>query len=457
MDSNKMESNNAQFLSIDYLKHIMLAFRQMKQFAADPLVIVGADGVWLEDLHGKRYLDGISSSFTVTVGHNNRRVIEAIKDQLDQIAFVPPLHATNTTAVQLAKKIADITPSDLSTVKLLSGGSETTETAIKLARQYHRQTGHPQKYKIISHYGSYHGATFGALSATGKPGLKWMYEPTLPGFVHVWPPNCYRCPFHLTYPDCGIRCASIVGDTIEMEGPETVAAIILEPISIHDGIVVPPDEFLPLVRDICDRHNIILIFDEVRTGFGRTGKMFAAQTFATLPDILCMGKGISSGYAPLGAVAFRNHIAAAFWGEDDQIAFSHGHTYAGNPVSSAAGLASIAEIEEMDLPRRARKLGARLRHSLETIQDTGVVDRVHGRGLFIGIDLVPDHTSRARFDGGTKIGTRIAERAFLKGLLVRSAPNCIVIAPPLVINDDELDKMIEILTESVREIAHEID
>jgi len=440
----------------DSLSRIMLDLRQMKTFVTDPLVIARADGVWYEDVGGKRYLDGISGIFVVTVGHNNRRVIEAMRAQLDQVAFTPPLHATNLPAIQLAEKLGEITPGDLDTVKLMSSGSEATEAAMKMARQYHRQSGHPQKYKVISRYWGYHGATFGALSATGTVRRKFMFEPAMQGFVHVWPPTCYRCPFGLSYPGCGIRCATIVEETIELEGPETVAALILEPIGNTGGVVTPPPEYLPILRDVCDRHEVLLIFDEVITGFGRTGQMFAAQTFETLPDILCMGKGISSGYAPLAAIACRDHVAAAFWGEEeDHVEFADGHTYGGNPVSCAAGLASIAEIQERQLPERARALGSQLLHRLEAVQELGVVGEIRGRGLLIGVEFVKDPATKEQFPADNKLGARIGRRAMEKGLIVRFDPDWIAFAPPLVMTDGEMDLMMDIFTECAREVLVE--
>lgn len=447
------DSDMDRLLSEEYLKHTVLDFRQMKSFVRDPLVIVNADGVRYEDARGRQYLDGISGVFAVTVGHNNRRVIEAMQAQLDRVAFTPPLHATNAPAVLLANKVAEVTPGDLNTVKLLSGGSEATEAAIKLARQYHRQTGHPQKYKVIARYWGYHGATLGALSATGTPRRKWMFEPLLQGFVHVWPPTCYRCPFTLSYPGCGIRCATIVDDTIRMEGPETVAALILEPIGNTGGIITPPPEYLPLLRSICDRHNVLLVFDEIITGFGRTGAMFAAQTFATLPDVLCMGKGMSSGYAPLAAIAFRDHVAAAFWGEEEQqIDFAHGHTYGGNPVACAAGLASIAEIEERRLPERARHIGALVRDRLRSIEDMGIVGEVRGKGLLIGIEFARDPATKERFPPEAQFGLRLGRRAQEKGLILRADPDWVALAPPLIVEEEDARAMVDILTESAAEV-----
>ena len=301
---------NAELLTApESLRRLVLDLRQMETFIEDPLVVQKADGVWYEDVNGRRILDGLSGIFTVNAGHGNRRIIEAIKAQLDTMAFAPPLHATSPPAIELVQRLAEVTPEDLNTIKLLSGGSEATEAAMKLARQYHRQTGNPGKFKVISRFHGYHGATMGALSATGTRRRKTMFEPTLHGFLHVHPPTCYRCPYEKTFPDCEVFCARTVEDLIELEGAETIAALILEPVGNTGGIIMPPPGYLPELRDICNRHEILLIYDEIITGFGRTGSMFAAQTFEAAPDILCMGKGMSSGYVPLAGIAFRDSIA----------------------------------------------------------------------------------------------------------------------------------------------------
>jgi adenosylmethionine-8-amino-7-oxononanoate aminotransferase len=236
-----------------------------------------------------------------------------------------------------------------------------------------------------------------------------------------------------------------------------VAAIILEPIGNTGGIITPPPEYLPIVRDICDRYNVLLIFDEIITGFGRTGQMFAAQTFDTLPDILCLGKGISSGYAPLAATVCRDHVAAAFWGEEeDQLEFADGHTYGANTVSCAAGLASIAEIEERDLPRQARRLGAQLVHRLEAVQDLGVVGEIRGKGLLIGVEFVKDPATKEKFPPDVKFGLQVGQRALQKGLLLRFDPDWIAFAPPLVMSEAELDQMMDIFTETVQEVLQSL-
>ena len=341
----------------------------MAEWSKQPIVMARADGVYYWDVHGKRYLDAISGIYVVSVGHNNRRIIDAIKKQLDVLAFSPPMHGTNPQAVQLANLLAELAPGDLSTVKFQCGGAEVVEAAIKLARQYHKLTGSPGKYKIISRYQSWHGSTLGALSASGLKSRKTVNEPMAPGFIHVFPPTCYRCPFGKSYPDCGITCATIVEDVIAMEDPATVAAILVEPIGHTGGVIDPPDEYLPILREICDRHNILLIFDEIITGIGRTGRMFAAETFGVTPDVLLIAKGLSGGYAPLSAMICRRPIADAFWGPiATNPGFVEGHTFEGNPISCAAGLAVLSEILERDLLANARKQGERLRKGFEALR-----------------------------------------------------------------------------------------
>lgn len=446
-----------QLVVPENLRHMVLDLRQMTSFIEDPLVIAKADGIWYEDIHGRRIMDGLSGIFVVTVGHNNRRVIEAIKAQLDTMAFAPPLHATNLPAIELVRRLGEVTPDNLNTIKLLTGGSEATEAAMKLARQYHKQTGHPNKYKVIARYQGYHGATMGALSATGTRRRKTMFEPLLPGFLHIHPPTCYRCPYEKTYPECNVFCARTIENLIESEGAETIAALILEPIGNTGGVVTPPAEYLPTIREICDRHNILLIFDEIITGFGRTGQMFASHTFNTTPDILCMGKGMSSGYIPLAGIAFRDTIAEAFLGRDeDEVEFSHGHTYGGNPLAAAAGLACLSEIIERDLPARAREMGAYLKTRLESLAELGIVGEIRGKGLLVGIEFVKDPETREPFGKDVKFGTQVGKTALRKGLLTRFDPNWIAFAPPLIINREQVDHMMDLFTESVKETLQKV-
>jgi adenosylmethionine-8-amino-7-oxononanoate aminotransferase len=400
-------------------------------------------------------LDALSGIYTVSVGHNNRRVIEAIKKQLDTLHFSPPMHGSNPVAVQLANLIASVAPGDLNTVKFECAGSEVTEAAIKLARQYHKLTGSPGKYKIISRYLSWHGSTMGALSASGLKGRRTVNEPLAPGFIHVFPPTCYRCPFGKQYPSCEITCATLINDVIEMEDPSTVAAVLVEPIGHTGGIIDPPPEYLRILREACDRHNVLLIFDEIITGMGRTGQMFAAETFGVLPDVMCTAKGLSGGYAPLSAMICRKPIADVFWGPvETNPGFVEGHTFEGSPVACAAGIAVLREIVENDLCFNARKQGERLRAGFQRLADKyGIIGDVRGKGLLQGVEFVKDLKTKERFPVNPGIGVRIGRRALENGLLCRFDPHWLAFGPALNVTEEQLDEMLAVLDNSIGEVV----
>ena len=433
-----------------YLRQVFVR-GQMTEFVDDPFVVCRADGLYMWDVNGNKYLDGISGIYVACVGHNNRRVIEAMQRQMDVLNFSPPMHGTNPLAIELGNRLVELAPGDIAAAKLFSGGSEATEAAFNMARQYHRLEGEPGKYKIVSQYQSWHGSTFAALSASGLAARRAINEPLAGGFVHVFPPTCYRCPFAKEYPSCELTCASLVGDVIEMEGPQTVAAVIVEPIGHTGGVTDPPQEYLPQLRRICDQHNVLLIFDEIITGVGRTGRMFAAETFDVVPDMLCLGKGLSGGYAPLTALLCRRHVADAFWGDPaTNPGFVAGHTFDGSPAACAAGLAVLDEIVERDLCANARNVGNHLRKGLEALKRHGIVGDIRGKGLFWGVELVRDTATKQRFE--EPIGKLIGRRAMQQGLLVRFDPHWIALGPPLTIDEAHADEIVEILDRSIEHV-----
>jgi adenosylmethionine-8-amino-7-oxononanoate aminotransferase len=448
--------SDAQTSEPHFLRHIFVR-DQMDDWSRQPLVMAKADGVCYWDVHGKRYLDALSGIYVVSVGHNNRRVIEAVKRQLDTLHFSPSMHGTNPVAVQLANLLAELAPGDLSAVKFQCGGAEVTEAAIKMARQYHRLTGSPGKYKIVSRYLSWHGSTLGSLSASGLKGRKTVNEPLAPGFLHVFPPTCYRCPFGKSYPDCGVTCATIVNSVLEMEDPDTVAAVMVEPIGHTGGIIDPPPEYLPILREVCDRHNVLLIFDEIITGIGRTGRLFAAETFGVVPDVLVTAKGLSGGYAPLSALICRAPIADAFWGPVAQNpGFVEGHTFEGNPVSCAAGIAVLREILERDLCANARAQGERLRAGFQRLAEKyGVIGDVRGKGLFQGVEFVRDRKTKEPYPPEVAFGVRVGKRALANGLLCRFDPNWLAFGAPLVVTAEQIDEMLAVLDRSMGEVLAE--
>jgi len=436
---------------------LVLDFMQMEEFAKDPLVVTEGNGIRLKTSDGRELIDGLAGVFTVSLGHGNRAIIDAITEQLNTIAFAPPLHGTNPVALELARELIDFAPTGFSAVKFVSGGSEATEAAMKMARQYHVNRGNARKYKIISKYGAYHGATMGALSAGGGWERKSVFEPLMGHFLHVHPPYCFRCPFGKTYDGgaCGITCADLIDKTIIAEDPATVAAIIMEPISISSaGFVVPPPEFFRLLREYCDRHDILLIFDEIITGFGRLGTNFGADYFGVVPDLIACGKGMSSGYAPLAAVLIQEKVNREFLGSaEERVEFHHGHTFGGNPVACAAGLAALRQIKEQHLVEHARQMGERMRGRLESMRATyPMIGEVRGAGLLQGIEIVADRATGIGYAPEVKPGKMIERAARQRGLIFRCATDYVAFSPPLISTPADIDEMCDILDSSLAEV-----
>ena len=439
------------------LEHLFLDMTQMKSFRQDATIIRHGDGLIVTDTVGNQYIDGLSGIWVVNIGHGNQAVIDAMTKQLQRVTFNMPIGTINEPAIRLARLIADITPAPLTTVKLVNSGSEATETALKLARQYFLQMGHPRKTKIISRYLSWHGATMGALSMSGTTGLKTPFEPLLGGCLQVPPPYCYRCPYGLRYPDCDVACARMIEKVIDWEGPQTVAAIIVDPVMVSAGILVPPDEYLPILRDICDRTNTLLIFDEVITGFGRVGKLFAMEVFGVVPDIVAMGKGMSSGYAPLAAIIASQRIADAFWGKpDEHLEFMHGHTFGANPLSSTAGLASIQQMLAHDMLEHAERVGKHLQQQAQNLCRHKMVGDVRGIGLMMGVEFVTDRQTRESFPAEVKAGLKVQDACKRRGLLLRANPDWIALGPPLISTQVDIDRMLEIIDACIEQVQEEI-
>jgi adenosylmethionine-8-amino-7-oxononanoate aminotransferase len=358
--------------------------------------------------------------------------------------------ATTSTALALVDRILEFAPPAYTTMKFLSGGSEATESAMKLARQYHRQTGQPGRYKILSHYRGYHGGTGHALAASGWPAWKIPFEPMAPGFVHLPTPDPDSPPATVADPEEAARLyLELVRQTIEFEGPQSVAAIITEPILMSAGIVVPPDSYLRGLRDLCDRHGILLIYDEIITGFGRTGTWFAAQHAGVWPDIICCGKGVTGGYSPLSIVLMTDRVAAPFWGEaEERVQFFSGHTYGGNPVACAAALAAIDYIVCNGVLGHVVDCGEHLRSLLEDLRMRHPSIRlVRGRGFLQGIVFTDE--AQAANSGTHGFGGLVASQARANGLLLRASPWFVAVGPPLVTVEAELIEIVEILDKAL--------
>ncbi len=430
-----------------------LDYRQMTDFLEQPLIINKAKGLYYWDADGKRYFDAIGGIFVAVLGHGHPRLLEAMRKQMEEISFAPPLHAISDVGLDLVERLGELTPGNLNYVKPFSGGSESIEAALKLARQYFKQSGHPNKFKFVSRYYGYHGGTFGAMAASGTGKRKTPFEPHVPGFVKVFPPTYYRDRFS-SWEECNRFCARMFEDVIVMEDPDTVAGIIVEPIGNTGGIITPTDEYFQILREICDKYNVLLIFDEVITGYGRTGNMFAAQTFGVTPDIICGGKGLSSGVIPLGAMMAREDMGEVFLGPvEDEVNFAHGHTFAGNPLACAVGLAVLDEIAENQLDRKAREIGDYLTTKLEGLKQYGVIREVRGKGMLRGVELVRDTQSMQPFP---ELGRTLKRTAVSNGLIMRVDPTWFAVAPALIAERSDIDEMIDLIERSLLDALEQV-
>jgi adenosylmethionine-8-amino-7-oxononanoate aminotransferase len=337
----------------------------------------------------------------------------------------------------------------------MSSGSEATEAAIKMARQYHRQSGSPERFKTISFYRSYHGATMGALTQTGWPQLRAPYEPFLTGGLHVHPPipgSCRACTG-----SCTLGCLAQLRDVIEHEHPRTVAAVIVEPVMLTAGVHALPHDYLSGLRALCDETGVLLVFDEIVTGFGRLGAWFAAEQADVWPDMICVGKGLTSGYAPLSAVLLSEKVGSAFWGAAaDGVQYQAGHTFASNPVSAACGLAVIRYFEQHGVLDNVRERGAELEARLRAIASRyAIAGDVRGRGLLYCLDFV-DPATGGPLSAAQPLGTAVQQAARRRGLLVRASPHNATLAPPLVLTADDVTRIADILEESVAEVDEQV-
>jgi adenosylmethionine-8-amino-7-oxononanoate aminotransferase len=441
-----MTSPDDEFL--DQLEHTYIDFQQTSEVIKDPLIFERAEGWYLWDIHGKRYFDAIGGIFVAGLGHRHPRVMEAMRRQMERITLAPPLHGTTDVNLRFVEKLGAVTPGNLKFIKSFSGGSESVEAAFKFARQYHRQTGHPTKYKFISLYYGYHGGTLGALAATGSARHKAKFEPQMGGFLKAFSPIQLRDRFP-TWEETNRFCAQMVEELILSEGAETIAALILEPLSNLGGVCTPTEEYFQMLRKICDQYNILLVFDEVVTGFGKTGNMFAAQTFHVVPDIICAGKGLSSGAMPLGAMMARQDLAEAFYGPAEaDIQFFHGHTFSGNAV--------IDELVEKQLDRHAAEMGDYLAQRLEGLKRYGVVREVRGRGLFRGVEFVEDPTTNRPFPAGRKLGDALRRTAIRNGVILRVHSDWFSVAPPLIVQRGDLDEMCDLIERSLEQALTQV-
>ncbi|HVO47974.1 MAG TPA: aminotransferase class III-fold pyridoxal phosphate-dependent enzyme [Steroidobacteraceae bacterium] len=436
--------------SVSYFWHPMQHPRQDRA----PLRIVRADGCYVQDDRGRQLVDGSAGLWNVNVGHNRPEVKAAIAAQLDELEFFQLFNGIgHPRAEELSRVLHEmLAPEGMERFVYSSGGSDAVESALKLARQYWKLQGQADRTKFISLRHGYHGTHFGGASVTGNPVFHRHYEPLLPGCFHVETPWLYRNPFTTDPLELGRICAELLEREIIAQGPDTVAAFIAEPVLGAGGVIVPPANYWPLIRAVCDRHGVLLIADEVITGFGRSGALFGCRGWGVKPDILCLAKGISSGYIPLGATALGKPIADAFEQNTTSAgAVMHGYTYAGHPVACAAAIASLRIVREEDLPANAALQGKALLELLKPFEDRfEAVGEVRGKGLMIALDLVKDRNTREPLDPRAGYAALVASLTREEGAIVRAVGSMIILSPPLVFRELHVEALANALDRAFR-------
>jgi adenosylmethionine-8-amino-7-oxononanoate aminotransferase len=435
-------------LDLQYLIHPLTNWREHRELG--PVIIASGQGATVTDTAGKTYIDGSACLWNVNVGHGRAELADVAAEQMKQLAYSPLFTSlSHQPAIALASKLAEITPGDLGASLFASGGSEANDTAFKLVRYYWRLKGSPDRVKIIARMSGYHGLTIAATAATGIPAFWERFQPLAPGFLHVSAPNAYAQGISAS--ECTRRCAEELERTIQSEGPETVAAFIAEPVQGTGGVIVPPDDYLPKVFEICRRYGVLCIADEVITGFGRLGSFFGVEQWNVVPDVMVVAKGITSGYFPTAALILRRPLFEEMVRLAPDTLFMHGFTYSGHPVGCAVALANIAIMEREHLPENAATVGRVLLDRLHaSLDDHPLVGIVRGRGLMAGVELVKDRSTRAKFPPAEAVGRRVAREATRRGVLFRPLPgDVIAMSPPLVLTEAQAGQMVEALRGSL--------
>ena len=442
-------------LQAEARKHLWMHFSRMGGYDAEheiPIIAKG-EGAYVWDDKGNRYLDGLSGLFCVNAGHGRPEIAEAAAKQYEELDFFTIWSYAHPRVIELASKIASLTPGDLNRIFFTNGGAESVESAIKLARNYHRMNGDGQKHKIIAREVAYHGTTLGALTATGITELRTQFEPLTPGGVHVPNTNMYR------YPDDRepIFLANAIEEKIVFEGPESVAAVILEPVQNAGGCFVPPDGYFQRVREICDKYNVLLISDEVICAWGRLGHYFACERFGYQPDIITTAKALTSAAVPMGAMIASDKLAEPFMQGTES--FAHGFTFAGHPIASAVAMANIEIYEKEDLCGHVLAKEGEFRAMLETLRDIPIVGDVRGAGFFQAIELVKDQETKETFEGEE---AEKLLRGFLSGELYKRGLICraddrgdpvIQLAPPLICDTEQFEEIHDVLRPVLEEAS----
>ena len=417
-------------------------------------VWVKGDGVLLTDANGRQYLDGLAGLWNVIAGHGRTDLADAARDQMVALAFASGYAgSSNPRAIELAERLAAITYASINRFFFTSGGAEANETAIKLARSYWKMRGKPDKTKVISRELGYHGVTLAAMSATGISAFWPRFEPRVPGFIHIPSPYPYRYRA-AAGPSPGVAAANELEQAILREGAGTVAMFLAEPVQGVGGVIVPQDDYFPRIREICDEHEILFAADEVITGFGRTGRLFALDHWGVEPDLVSFAKGITSGYFPLGGVGVNDEIAAAL--DSDTTPWMHAFTYSAHPVGCAVALRTLDIVDREAFPLRAATLGQQLLDRLRgALGGHPHVGEIRGLGLMCAVEFVKDRETKAPFPVGEKVGTQINAEAQQRGLFSRNRGDIYMLAPPFVITTEQIDRIVDILDESAHAVLRD--
>lgn len=435
-------------ITVSETDHLWMHFTQMAAYDTKPVpVMERGEGAYVYDTNGKQYLDALSGLFTVQVGHGRGELAQAAAAQAEKLAYFPIWSYAHPTALELAERVAALAPGDLNKIFFSSGGGESVETAWKVIKQYYKLTGQPLKHKVISRRIAYHGTTAGALSITGVPPFKTAFEPLVPGTAKVTNTNFYRAPEHLQDDEkaFGRYAADQFEEAILAEGPETVAAVFVEPVQNAGGCFPPPPGYFERLREICDTYDVLLVSDEVICAFGRLGTMFGAEKYGYQPDIITTAKGLTSGYSPLGAAIISDRIYEPF--SKPGVAFAHGYTFGGHPVSCAVALANLDIFESEDLLGNVQQKENALRSTLEKLYDLPIVGDVRGDGYFYGIELVKDKATREPFtkeDSVRVLRGYVSEGLLDAGIYCRADDRgdaVVQVAPPLICGQEHFDEM----------------
>ena len=451
MDLQKFTESEKNQLKKTALENILVHWGNNEDLAKGPKIFTAGEGCYIYDIHGNKYLDSFSSLITSIFGHGRPEMKEAIMEQMDQIAFFPNYHdAFTVPLIQLADKLAEITPGDLEVAFFVTTGSEANETALKMARQYHWANGEPHRYKVIARKYSYHGTTLGATSYTGIPPLRQCVEPLMPGALFTYAARCHDCELGLDKKTCDLKCLELLEKMIQWENSETISAMIMDPIpGSNSGYPIPRDGYLQGIREICDKYGILLIFDEIQVGFGKTGKWFACENWGVTPDMMAISKALTAGYLPLAVTMTTKKIADVF-NKEPGSEFRSGGTYGGHPLSCAVALKTIEIMEKEEVVEKAAETGAYLKAELEKLYKYKIVGDIRGMGMIWAIELMAERDSNTKLDPKLKVGTFIRDWCWDNGMILRNNGDSLVIAPALVMTKEEVDMMLGRINEAIQ-------